>query len=363
MLLAILLISATPAHGQVRLLRRISLGPAQHWSLSDISGTFDRNAIALTPAGDVLLFSARRDGNWELYRARGWKTEKDSVERLILPGYFSLKDRQDLEELAADLFVTKDGAYAVCVGDARWLKRVHGKAVGNSRADNIVAVVDLATLKIAKSIHTKDLHIFDEFQEVSVDSDGRVLVTGSPLGSSATRALVRLAIPSLISGLKCEYASVPDKNAAAHAGAALDQDCEKALGSTSLENYSATHHPAVAGDPQFRCADAALEYCPQPDEFTADQRFGLGLLTEGHDVFFGGWAETRAVAVIFSTQTRSEIGRLDLDKDRDMGPYLAGDDERAYLLVLRKSTELRVYAVGSPATESRELGVANSPIP
>lgn len=363
MLLAILLISVASARGEVRLLRRVSLGPSQGWSVSDFQGTFDRNAIALTPAGDVLLFSARRNGYWELYRARQWNTERASVERLTLPGYFSTKDKHDLEQLTANLFITKGGAYAVCVANGWWLKRVHGYAVGNPKADNVVAVVDLATFKIDNTIHTKDLHLFDEFQEVRLDSSGRILVIGSPLGHSGKRALVQLAIPSLIPGSRCEYTSIPDKNGATHAVAATDEGCEKALGSTSLENYLAADQPAISRDPPFKCTNSALEYCPQPDWFTRNQRFALGVLTEGHDALFGGWVETGAVAVIFSTQTRSEIGELALGKGRDAGPCLASIEERVYLLVLRKSTELSVYEVGASATESKALAGTISSVP
>jgi len=337
--------SILSAHGDVRLLRRVSLGPAQHRSVFDFWRSIDRNAIALTPGGDVLVFSARRNGNWELYRARKWNTERASVERLTLDGFFATKDQRDLDELTIHLFVTKDGAYAVCVGDAWWLKRVHGNAVGNSRADNIVAVVDLATLKIAHRIRTKDLHLFDEFQEVRLDANGRILVIGSPLGHSQRGAFVQLAIPSLIPGAKCEYNSVPDKTAKTHAVATTEESCQTALGSVSLENYLATDRLIITRDPPFRCTDAAAAYCPQPYEFTSDQRFGLGLRTEGHDAFFGGWVETRAVAVIFSTKTRSEIGELDLDKNRDTGPLLENVGERIYLLVLRNSTELGVYEI------------------
>ena len=328
----------------MRLLRRVPLGAAQHWSVFDFWRTFDRNAIALTPSGDVLVFSARRNGNWELYRARGWKTERASVERLTLDGYFSTKDQSDLDELTIQLFATKDGAYAVCVGDAFWLKRVHGNAVGNSRTDNIVAVVDLATLKIANRIHTKDLRLFDEFQAVTLDANGRILVTGSPLGHSRRGSFVQLAIPSLTPGIKCEYSSVTDKAGTTHAGAA-DEACQKALGPASLEKYLATDQPVTRHDPPFKCTDADAEYCPQPYEFTRDQRFGLGVRTEGHDALFGGWVETRAVAVIFSTKTGSEIGEIDVDKNRSTGPLLENVDERIYLLVLRNSTELSVYQV------------------
>lgn len=317
----------------------------------DFSRNFDRNAAALTPGGDVLVFSARRNGNWELYRARGWNTERASVERLTLDGYFSTKDQRDLDELTVHLFVTKDGAYAVCVGDAWWLKRVHGNAVGNSRADNIVVVVDLATLKIVNRIHTKDLHLFDEFQEVRLDADGRILVVSSPLGHSQRGAFIQLAIPSLVPGGECEYNSIPGKTAAMEAVAATYESCQQALGPVSLEHYLAPDMPTVTRDPPFKCIDDAAEYCPQPNEFTRDRQFGLGLRTEGRDALFGGWVETRAVAIIFSTKTRSEIGELELDKNRDAGPVLENIDEKIYMLVLRNSTELNVYGV----TDSNRL--------
>ena len=344
-LLPIFLVLLTiSAQAEVRLLRRISLGPAPHWSVSDFWWTFDREAMALTPTGDVLVFSARRNGNWELYRTRGWNAEGASVERLTLDGYFTTRDEKDLEQLTIDLFVTKDGAYAICVGDAWWLKRVHGKAVGNSRADNIVAVVDLATFKVANKIHTKDLHLFDEFQEVRLDANGRIVVIGSPLGHSLRRAFIQLAIPSLALGEKCEYNSVPDNTAKIHFVAVTQESCQKALGPVSLENY-VEPKPPINPDPPFKCTGAAADYCAQPYEFTGDQRFGLGVRTEGHDVLFGVWVETRAVAVIFSTKTRSEIAELDLDKNRDTGPVLENKDNGVYLLLLRNSTELSIYEV------------------
>jgi hypothetical protein len=346
LLLTVLLMFSIPsARGEVRLFRRVSLGPAERWSVSDFWRNFDRNVIALTPSGDVLMLSARRNGNWELYRARRWNTERASVEQLTLDGYFSTKDERDLDELTTHLFVTKDGAYAVCVGNAWWLKHIHGNAVGNSKADNIVVLVDLATFKIANRIHTKDLDLFDEFQEVRLDANGRILVIGSPLGHSGSKAFVQLAIPSLIAGAKCEYNSVPDKTRTTQGIAATGEGCQKALGAVSLENYLSTDQPIITRDPPFKCADSSSEYCPQPYNFTSDQRFGLGLRTEGHDALFGGWVETRAIAVIFSTKTRSEIGELDLGQNRDSGPLLENVDGRIYLLVLRHSTALSVYEV------------------
>jgi hypothetical protein len=262
-----------------------------------------------------------------------------------LDGYFSTKDKRDLDELTVHLFVTKDGAYAVCVGDAWWLKRVNGNAVGNSRADNIVTLVDLSTLKIANRIHTKDLNLFDEFQEVRLDANGRILVVASTLGHSQKGAFTQLAIPSLVPGAKCEYSSFPDKTGTMHAVDGTDESCHKSAGDVSLESYLATDQPVVPRDPPFKCTDTGAEYCPEPYEFTRDHRFGLGLRTQGRDALFGGWVETRAVAVVFSTETRSEIGELDLDTRGDSGPLLENVDKRIYLLVLRNSTQLRVYGV------------------
>lgn len=94
--------------------------------------------------------------------------------------------------------------------------------------------------------------------------------------------------------------------------------------------------------PGFVCADKTAEYCPQPDRFTPDGLFALGVETEGHDGLFGGWIETRARGFLYSTSRHAQIGELDLTH---YSPYLklASADGQDYLLVLNAGSELTVY--------------------
>jgi len=331
------------ARGEVRLVRRLQLGDAQHWSFSDFSEQFDSNAIATTPRGDFLLFSARRDGGWKLFRVRGWQTEGASVDRRTLPGYFSTKQKADLELLTAELYITKDGHYAICIGSASWRKRVNGQDAGSSRSDNLVTVVDLESFSPVNAIHTKDLHLFDQSQQVTLDAGDRILVESSPLGHSDRAAFIQLMVPSLTAGPKCSYEVHPDGKGL-HPRAVTQDQCEKALGPVSLASYLDRRQPSVPPEEQFSCEDAHAEYCPQPDQFTNDKKFGLGLRTEGHDSFWGSWVQTRDVGVIFSMKTRHEIGELDLGKKVDTMLHLVSVDSRLYLLALRGG-ELSVYEV------------------
>jgi hypothetical protein len=114
-------------------------------------------AMAVSPAGDVLSLIAKETGNWELHRIRDWGAGPIASDKLLLEGYFSRKDRKDLESVKAAVFVTNNGEYAICVGEAQWLKRspvwvpfpLKGRAIkGSAHADDIVTVVDLSTFKI-----------------------------------------------------------------------------------------------------------------------------------------------------------------------------------------------------------------------
>jgi hypothetical protein len=95
-------------------------------------------AAEVTHSGDLLSFVANNTGTWQLYRVRNWDMGKASVDALAIPGFFSKADVQDtdgrrIEMLTPQVFATPDGAYAMCVANAWWVKRAHGRAEGRSR--------------------------------------------------------------------------------------------------------------------------------------------------------------------------------------------------------------------------------------
>lgn len=327
-------------NAQVRQVRQFSFAPKQpEWTWSDLSGHFEQQSLAVTTTGDFLVFSANRAGTWNLYRIRDWDREKPSTDHIQMPGYFSSRDDHDLENLDAHLYVTPDGRHAICVATAEWLKRVSGKAVGRARTTSIITVIDLSTFKIVNSTQASAADPY-EFQSVELDGDSRMLVISDTFGAKAHGEFVQLDIPSLRASNKCEYGFSDGQYA--HPAPVTADSCKENLRSMSLEEYLKAASPNPSRSPGFTCKDTNIEYCPEPESFTPDKRFGLGMLTEGHDGFFGGWVETRATAIIFSTSWHAQIGEIDLTH-QPARLELAAVNGQDYLLALRAGSQLTVY--------------------
>jgi hypothetical protein len=338
---AALALSPGRAFAALRQVRTVSLGARRpSWTFLDLSGNFEEQALAVSASGDLLVFSSRPNGNWELSRVHDWSGSHPEITRLVLPGYFKIGELHDLETLDTELFLTPNGSYAICVGSAEWLKRSHGRAVGRAKSDNMITVVNLLRMTIESARRTRDLNPF-EFQGVEMTSYGRVIVSSMSRSPQAEGALIPLDIPSLREGARCEYKWLATKvGEGARPVPVTIRSCTMALSPSSLEGaLSQVPFPSLTG---FKCKDAQAEYCPQPDRFTPDRRFGIGIRTEGHDNLLGSWVRTNATAVAFSMSAQLEVGELDLMHDSP-NLLLASVAGRDYLLVLRGGTELTVY--------------------
>jgi hypothetical protein len=337
-----LCLSAAEMDAQLRQLSQISFGPKQPtWTLLDLDGKFEQQALALTSTGDLLTLSPRRNGVWELFRVRGWSHEKPAVDHLQLPGYFSSHDQHDLENLEVNIYVTPDGSFAVCVGTAEWMKRVNGWRAGNARTVSSITVIDLASFNVARSTQMKTVDPF-EFQSVEIDAAGRIVVSRSSFVNKSRKELVNLDVPSLRPSEKCAFSlTYDDKNRAQYTPITMDE-CNRVLHSMSLEDYLKVSPPNASKSSGFTCNDSKAEYCPQPDSFTPDMRFGLGMRTEGHDNLLGSWVQTRATAILFSTERHAEIGEIDMTRNPAY-LRLTAVDGQDYLLSIRAGSELTVY--------------------
>jgi len=313
--------------------RTLSMGPPDRKVLFD---------VAVTPSGDVLSFVARNDGRWDLYRVHDWLSEHPVTDRLFLTGYFSNRDRRDLDGLSSRVLVTADGTYAICVGSAEWLKRKGGWAVGPAKSEDIISVVDLASFKVINSARTSGLDLY-EFHGVEMDAQDRIVVDTLSPGPPRRGAFIQLAVPTLSVGLKCSYDWVSDKNHNEHAVVTTAETCSQALRSTSLEDYLKGLTPVTSSSRTFICKDVTAEYCPQPSWFTSDSRFALGERIEGHDTFLGGWTETKHTYLLFSAIKGTQIGEIALPTNDSVRPRLIVTAGRDYLLVLRAGTVLTVY--------------------
>jgi len=318
---------------QVSEIRTLSIGPPDRKALFD---------MAVTPSGDILSFVARNDGKWDLYRVHDWLSQHPVKDRLSLAGYFSTKDRRDLEGLSSRVFVTADGTYAICVGSAEWLKRKGGWAVGHAKSEDIFSVVNLTTFKVIGRTRTGGLDLY-EFHGVEMDAQDRIVVDTLSPGLPRRGAFIQLAVPSLSVGPKCSYDLASDKNHTEHSVPTTVEACGQALRSTSVDDYLRSLTSAPSSPRTFVCKDATAEYCPQPSHFTADLRFALGERTEGHDVLFGGWTETKHTYVLFSISKGAQIGEIGLPVNDSVLPKLTVIAGQDYLLLLRAGAVLTVY--------------------
>jgi hypothetical protein len=303
-----------------------------------ISTSRDRRRLfgsALTPSGQVLSFVAQESGEWALYRVSNWLGSAPSEEELLLPGFFSRQDRQDLETLTARVFVTKDGAYAICVGSAEWLKRVRGRAVGDAKSDDIISVVDLKTFKVVSSTRTRELGLL-EFHEVRFDREGHLLVDSSSSGKPRTGAFVQLDIPSLRREPRCDYTWNAESPHKQQSVAAPEGDCPD-----SLEEYLQIREPQPAQDSP--CDGNKAEFCRLPHEWTADGKFGIGYYSLGHDELFGGWVTTESKYIIFSTAKHLDIGEIKIPTNEFGKKLQTSVEGQNYILLIQGGTHFSIY--------------------
>ena len=313
----------------------------------DLDSRRDRSVLfdmAVTPTNDVLSFVAKGTGNWELYSVSNWLGETPSVKKLVLPGYFSKADskrsEKDLENLNAMVFVTRDGAYAVSVGSAEWLKRVKGWAVGSATSNDIISVVDLSTFTVMATIRTENLDLL-EFHGVVLDDSGYVRVESSSSGLKHG-AFVRLSIPSLEAGPKCAYDWIEDSPGKQHPQPTTEKECREILKTRELSDY--LREGEVPSRQKVKvCENNNSEFCHIPGEFTADGKFGVGTRSEGHDNIFGSYVTTRSSFIVFSSARGVDIGEIKEPTNDSFRKKLTSLGGRDYLLVIESGTHLMAY--------------------
>lgn len=333
--------SSASVFAELRELKTFSLGShGARWTLYDRTGYSEKSAMALSASGDLFVFSSTPNGNWELSRIRNWSGAIPDISHLQLPGYFTRHDHHKFDKFDVQLLLTPDGRYAVCIGSAEWAKKSRRKNADKSQSESVITVVHVKNFKIEQSRQTGDLGLFEQ-QRFGMTSGGRLFVNSMARSSQAERALIPLDLPSLQAGRRCEYKwadSKPDENN--EPIPVTIESCAQALNPSSLEQvFAPVPSPALSG---FSCGKVPERFCPQPDHFTPNQRFGIGIRAESHFSILGDLVWRGRAVVAFSTRTRSEIGEIDLKRDsvEMLLSSLAGKD---YLLILRPDSELAVY--------------------
>jgi hypothetical protein len=182
------------------------------------------------------------------------------------------------------------------------------------------------------------------FRDVTLDSEDRVLVDSVSSEKPKRGAFVRLSVPSLSSGSKCEYSWVDDSKTKQHREMTTTSECEASLGaSTDFERYFQRERPPFAWPPAV-CSGSSAEFCRLPGGvLTSDGKYGVAERRDGHDNLFGNWVTSRFRYVIFSSAKRSDIGEIKLPTDDSTQSRLAYQGGRDYLLLLQDGIRLTVY--------------------
>lgn len=342
----------TPATAEVLKLREVDISPERDRGILFATG--------VTSTGDALSFVANNTGLWKLYRVRKWDAGSTSVESLALPGYFSKADERDaegrgIENLNANVFTTTDGAYAVCVGSATWVKRVNGRAVGPVKSDDLITIVDLATFVPVRTAHTRDLGLFD-FRDVKLDGEGYLLVD-SLSENRSDGAFRRLALPSLEVGPVCSYSWIARKGAGKSGGSITlpanqypepeaGAACNMALKPTPFSEYASKWIQSTLSLQTPGCEENnRAEFCRWIGRasFTSDGKFGVAYANDGHDNLLGNWVETNSRFLIFSAKQKADIGQVRVSTRDSVRTATATVGSRDFLLVVSNGTHLTVY--------------------
>lgn len=306
-------------------------------------GLFD---LAVTPAGAVLSFIARNSGTWQLYRVRDWQQKTPTQEKLLLPGFFSNKDRKDLETLDAHVFVTADGKYAVCVASAEWVRRAGGVTADTPRSDDVIATVDLTSFRVVATTHTEPIGLF-AYHRVLLDTEGKLGISSLSAGSGRRGALVRLSLPDLTPGRRCAYQWSGNAAGRAHPEAVDADGCQAALGSLSLDQYLQSQLPSFSFPAV--CEGSKAEFCSLPDVFTGaaafspDGKYAVAERIERRNDALDGAVTTSFSYVVFSTAKKADIGEVKEPVKATLHRVLASVDGQDYLVVLQDGTHLTAY--------------------
>lgn len=336
---------------QVKKVNEFSIGKSQSsWTLNDPYGYFHRDIITTTPEGDIFMFSSSPTGTWELTRIRNWMTSTPEIKHLPLPGYFSIKQRNDLDDITMQLYTFSNSQYVICAASAEWLKREHGKAVGNARNKLLMAVVDKDSMAIRTNKSIPD-GISADFVSIELSNTNELIFSTShwnPFTNSVgsqnhQQKYTRLSVPELLETDSCNVEWKPSKPGAGDEPfPIMDESCMRLLRGRTYHEMMTTKSDQQAHG--YSCTDKKLEFCPQPEKFTPDGKIGLGFCTTGHDTLLGSWVEDSATAVLFSTATKREFAAYDIKHD-DLYVQLTTSNGKDYLIGFLKRNIFRIYEI------------------
>jgi hypothetical protein len=303
-------------------------------------------AVAITPDQDVLSFVVAADGNWRLSRVRGWLDQEPLEQTILVPGLSLANPKQWISPFSAELHVTADGQYVVCVAYSFRRPSDGGDA-------EVLSIVDLREFKVLTAIHASDLPWFaGRGVSVQFDKVGRVVLRATqqaprqpgdnPSEGRNEIELGLFALPDLKAIDRCHYSERIRNGAVIRRDGA--QDCVEVLGSVP-------HGPISLDEliSELQEGNETLQQCRQPTfgcsrYMSPDGRLeSESVLTEHRG--FSHPVVTASVENIFSVKTGKLLGSIEIPLSDSVVSRFASQNGRDYLLVMEGGSRLKVYEI------------------
>jgi hypothetical protein len=311
-------------------------------------------AMAVTPAQDVLSFIASADGKWRLSRVGRWLDKEPREYSLVVPGLSEGDPQQWFGPWSAQLLVTPDGDFVVCI------------ASGRRRPDvlEVVSVIDLRKFKVVTAIHPSEISALEgSFRDYHLDRGGHLIVQsftpfprhpGDDISAGGSRVnLAVLSVPNLGLTGQCQFSEWTRSNSPTRRDG--EEGCAALLsrtgGGASLSEFIA----AFVDTDEVR---QTVDRRPRPPQcaflwyvsyISHDGRFEREICKGSHRGFWGNQIVTKSVENIFAVKTGEQMGSINEPTD-SVDSRFAAMDGREYLLLMEGGTRLMVYEIvnGAP---------------
>lgn len=302
--------------------------------------------MAVTPEQDVLSFIANAEGKWRLSWVRGWLDKEPQERTIIVPG-LSLGDRKEWSEpWSAELLVTPDGKFAVCIASSF-------RRPPNPGRDEFVSVVTLREFKVVASIHASELPgLSGAYRTYRFDHGGHLIVQAfTPFprhpgddvtaGGSQVKLAV-LSLPDLAVADQCQYSEWIRTGAAVRRDG--EQGCTGLLGRAGGAGSLSEFLSGFVDTDEARRTDRQATARCQPSYVSRDGRYEREICHDLHRGFWGNIVVTKSVENILSVKTGKQLGSINEPTDSVRSRF-ASMNGHEYLLLMEGGTRLVVYEI------------------
>jgi hypothetical protein len=197
-----------------------------------------RSAILALPDETILAFVVSPNADWRLYRVHNWVDAKPSWDSISISTAFVPSLQRNLRDLQPRLLKTSDNRFVLCVTEAgsyetRFLR------VTSASSYTAISVVDLETFKPIANVKLASLNA-NNFHVRRIDQEDQVLIenNNNVEGIPVSTVFLRLTVPSLSAGSKCEFHWARDASARMFRPAEPSEGCKLSIPKgTTLDEY------------------------------------------------------------------------------------------------------------------------------